>query len=265
MCAATRCAETRLSPSFGCYRVKIEKDFVQRQLRVFSAERDTSCVLVRIRYCDSPGRERRTRRVRPPSDERRVGPRKTSTWSTVSWWRRRQEGGVRSARALSPRTSLLIASAVTAVVDAFNLPERSRLTFIAVRTRTSDQANGLEKPTMENNKRPAGQGPRDSSDAVRESRQLIGRAEYHCRLPTIARNRVRGINETRSEEDTRLEVRSYTQAWKHRWWGVIPLNEEQKFHQSTASPIALLSWGYVSRCKLHATVANMLIIIPNSV
>lgn len=59
---------------------------------------------------------------------------------------------------------------------------------------------------MENNKRrPASQGPRDSSVA-RESRQLIGRWEYHRRLPTIARNRVREINETRSEEDTRLEV-----------------------------------------------------------
>ena len=70
-------------------------------------------------YCDSPGRER-TRRVGPPSDGRRVGPQKTSTWSMVSWWQRRQEGGVRSARTLSPRTLLLIVTrVVTAVVNTF--------------------------------------------------------------------------------------------------------------------------------------------------
>lgn len=38
---------------------------------------------------DSPGRER-SRRVEPPSDGRRVGPRKTSTWSTGSWWPSRE-------------------------------------------------------------------------------------------------------------------------------------------------------------------------------
>lgn len=59
---------------------------------------------------------------------------------------------------------------------------------------------------MENNKRrPASRGPRDSSVA-RESRVRIGRGEYHRRLPTIARNRVQEINETRGEEDTRVEV-----------------------------------------------------------
>lgn len=44
------------------------------------------------------------------------------------------------------------------------------------------------------------------ANVARESRQLIGRREYHRRLPTITRNRVQEINETRTEEDTRLEV-----------------------------------------------------------
>lgn len=122
-------------------------------------------------YCDSPGRER-TRRVGPPSDERRVGPQKTSTWSTVSWWRRRQEGGVRSARTLSPRTSLLIVvRVVTAVVDTlyffffyyrvFSAEHVWRLAALVERAsrRTTEQPNGLEKPTMENKRRPA--SPKD--------------------------------------------------------------------------------------------------------
>lgn len=59
---------------------------------------------------------------------------------------------------------------------------------------------------MENNKRrPASQGPRDSS-ITKQSRQLIGRQRNYRRLSTIARNRVREINETRPEEDTRLGV-----------------------------------------------------------
>ena len=174
-------------------------------------------------YSDSPGRER-TRRVGPPSDERRVGPQKTSTWSMVSWWQRRQEGGVRSARTLSPRTLLLIvARVVTAVVDTFlflfffffllllSRFRRARVwrstamvTRLAPHHRTTERVREAHGGKQQE----ATGWPRTTrlANVARESRQLIGRREYHRRLSTITRNRVQEINETRTEEDTRLEV-----------------------------------------------------------